>query len=208
MMMSRLKEATRARHEAVEGRLGLMRLTSTLDGYVGALRSFYGLHRAAEKAFSRVSGWDAVGIAPDERRKAPLLEADLIRLGMTPAEIAALPPCSTLPPIDDMPAALGAMYVLEGSTLGGRYIARAVEARLGLTPGDGCSYFASYGARVGAMWRAFGAAVDAYAGDESVRAAVERSADATFAAVDDWFAASPPGPRQGLAGGPFHGILA
>ena len=38
MMMSRLKEATRPRHEAVEARLGLLRLTSTMEGYVLALR--------------------------------------------------------------------------------------------------------------------------------------------------------------------------
>ncbi|OJW05741.1 MAG: hypothetical protein BGO49_26940 [Planctomycetales bacterium 71-10] len=188
MMMSRLKEATRPRHEAVEARLGLLRLTSTMEGYVLALRRFYGLHRAAEAAFARVAGWDAVGIDPDERRKTPLLEADLIRLGLTPAEVAALPACPALPPIVDLPTALGAMYVLEGSTLGGRYITKAVRAKLGLTPGDGCSYFASYGDRVGPMWKAFGAAVDAFAADDAAREAVERSADATFAAVDGWFA--------------------
>ncbi|WP_337177388.1 biliverdin-producing heme oxygenase [Paludisphaera sp.] len=197
MMMSRLKEATRPRHEAVEARLGLMRLTSTLEGYARSLRLFYGLHRAAEKGFSRVSGWDAVGIDPAERRKTPLLEADLARLGMVPAQVAGLPECPILPPIDGLPSALGMMYVLEGSTLGGRHITRAVEANLGLRPGDGCSYFASYGDRVGAMWRAFGAAVDAYAADdEAVRDAVERSADATFAAVDGWFTAPPAGPSR------------
>ena len=107
---------------------------------------------------------------------------------MTPAEVAALPACPALPPIVDLPTALGAMYVLEGSTLGGRYITKAVRAKLGLTPGDGCSYFASYGDRVGLMWKAFGAAVDAFAADDAAREAVERSADATFAAVDGWFA--------------------
>lgn len=196
MMMSRLKEATRPRHEAVEARLGLLRLTSTRDGYLSALRRFHGLHRAAESAFARVAGWEGVGIDPEERRKTPLLEDDLARLGLTPAEIAALPPCSELPPIVDLPTALGAMYVLEGSTLGGRYITKAVGAKLGLTPGDGCSYFASYGDRVGPMWKAFGAAVDAFAVDDAVRDAVERSADATFAAVDAWFAEAGPAPAR------------
>lgn len=188
MMMSRLKDATRPRHEAVEARLGLMRMTSTLEGYARALRRFHGLHRAAEAAFARVEGWDGVGIDPEERRKTPLLEEDLRRLGMTPEAIAALPPCTTLPPIVDLPTALGAMYVLEGSTLGGRYITKAVAKSLGLTPGDGCSYFASYGEHLGAMWKAFGAAVDAFAATRTVHDAVERSADATFAAVDEWFA--------------------
>lgn len=196
MMMSRLKEATRPRHEAVEERLGLLRLTSTMEGYALALRRFHGLHRAAEAAFARVDGWDALGIDLDERRKGPLLEADLARLGLTPGEIAALPVCTTLPPIVDLPTALGAMYVLEGSTLGGRYITKAVGAKLGLTPGDGCSYFASYGDRVGPMWKAFGAAVDRFAAEDAVRDAVERSADATFEAVDGWFAAAVGAPSR------------
>ncbi len=108
---------------------------------------------------------------------------------MTPAEVAALPECPILPPIDGLPAALGMMYVLEGSTLGGRYITRAVGANLGLRPGDGCSYFASYGDRVGPMWKEFGRTLEAFAAAHpAAEGRVVAAAAATFAAFERWVA--------------------
>ena len=53
------------------------------------------------------------------------------------------------------PVFLGAMYVIEGSALGGQYIARHVEHALGLAPGHGDAYFIGYGDRTGSMWREF-----------------------------------------------------
>ena len=50
-------------------------------------------------------------------------------------------------------AFLGVIYVLEGSTLGGRLIARHVEPTLGLTDGHGSSYFRGHGEATGALWR-------------------------------------------------------
>ncbi|WP_165251918.1 biliverdin-producing heme oxygenase [Paludisphaera soli] len=194
MMMSRLKEVTRPHHEAVEETLGRFKLTSSLDGYRRVLRRFHAVHLTAESAFQRLDGWDAIGIDPAERRKLPLLEADLRALGDDEA-VAAPSAEAPLPPLTDLPRALGAMYVLEGSTLGGRYITKSVGASLGLTPGRGCSYFASYGDRVGPMWRSFGAAVDAFATTEEVRGAIADSADATFRAIDAWFSRDEPGPR-------------
>ena len=102
--------------------------------------------------------------------------------------MAALPVCSTLPRVATFADALGCLYVLEGSTLGGQFIRREVAARLGLTPDRGCAFFAGYGERTGAMWKAFGAAVTAHADarpedrDVIVAAAVE-----TFTRLDEWF---------------------
>ena len=50
-------------------------------------------------------------------------------------------------------AFLGAMYVMEGSTLGGRFLARHVETVLGLAPGRGDAYFQGHGEATGALWR-------------------------------------------------------
>ncbi len=48
---------------------------------------------------------------------------------------------------------LGAWYVMEGSTLGGRFIARHVETVLGLEPGVGDAYFRGHGEATGGLWR-------------------------------------------------------
>ena len=64
-------------------------------------------------------------------------------------------------------AFLGVLYVLEGSTLGGRLIARHVEPALGLINGRGDAYFRGHGEATGALWRetaeAIAAVPDVYA---------------------------------------------
>lgn len=50
---------------------------------------------------------------------------------------------------------LGAMYVVEGSTLGGQYIAKHVGEKFILSDGCGNAYFRGYGDRTGSMWRSF-----------------------------------------------------
>jgi len=50
-----------------------------------------------------------------------------------------------LPQLASLGRAFGVLYVLEGSTLGGRHIALALEKRLGLTAGNGAMFFNAYG---------------------------------------------------------------
>lgn len=50
-------------------------------------------------------------------------------------------------------AAFGAIYVVEGATLGGQIIARQVIPALGLSPERGCRFFTGYGPETGERWR-------------------------------------------------------
>ena len=90
----------------------------------------------------------------DPRRRMYLLQADLAALGLSARAVAMLPTCPA-PVLRNAVEALGSLYVMEGSTLGGRVIERNVERCLGLNARHGCTYFAGYGARTGAMWRSF-----------------------------------------------------
>ena len=65
----------------------------------------------------------------------------------------SLPPGETTLQTARDAAFYGALYVLEGSTLGGRFIARHVEEVLGLHPGQGDLYFRGHGDQTGALWR-------------------------------------------------------
>ena len=65
-----------------------------------------------------------------------------------------LPMCSA-PVLRNAAEALGSLYVMEGSTLGGRVIERNVKRCLGLDAQHGCTYFAGYGMHTGTMWRSF-----------------------------------------------------
>jgi len=111
-------------------------------------------------------------VVPDlaNRRRVSLLERDIRSLG-------GKPPRSPLSGFDvlTLPQALGALYVLEGSTLGGQVISRAVAPTLGT---NSLAFFTGHGSRTAALWSSFVAALDQYDGD----------ADAVIAGADDCFA--------------------
>ncbi|OYX29876.1 MAG: hypothetical protein B7Y99_12525 [Caulobacterales bacterium 32-69-10] len=108
---------------------------------------YLAFHAAADALFERwlaeVPGLDGVS-----RRRAGLVRAGLRALGLEP--VVAGPPA---PILDGAPEALGFLYVVEGSTLGGRMILREVAARAGETAG--LAFMDPYGARTGEAWRAF-----------------------------------------------------
>ena len=61
-----------------------------------------------------------------------------------------------------IPFALGIFYVVEGSTLGGRFILKNVQQALGFDAENGAAYFAGYGNQSGSMWKAFLAVLTNY----------------------------------------------
>ena len=155
-----LRERTRSEHEAVESVMPLMQEGLTRELYVHVLRCLYPV----------VHGWETWALegAPGEllplvqaRRRSALL-ADDLRFWDGAADydssavIEALNGLAADKSAEAYAAVfLGAMYVMEGSTLGGQYIARHVEETLGLTTCEGDAYFRGYGEQTGAMWMEF-----------------------------------------------------
>ena len=103
------------------------------------------------------------------RRRSHWIEQDLLSLG-EPSPLAARSNARPIPWSEVVSGAalgrdgqtsegafeaafLGALYVMEGSTLGGRFIARHVEQVLGLAPGRGDAYFRGHEEQTGAVWR-------------------------------------------------------
>jgi heme oxygenase len=83
---------------------------------------------------------------------------------------------------------MGALYVVEGSTLGGAVLSRHFAERFGVSRDHGLAFFNVYGDRTGEMWQRYLAALVEYdnAGDaERVIAA----AKATFVSLADWLTA-------------------
>lgn len=152
-VLTQLRAATRPAHDRLEGTLGLLDEGLDRDAYRAVLERFHGFWRDWEPAVAALLDDPAL---TGPRRRLHLLQADLASLGVPPAAVARLPSCSPLP-LHDAAAALGSLYVMEGSTLGGRVIQRHVERRLGAV---GCRYFSGYGDQTGAMWRSFLARLD------------------------------------------------
>src|ERR1017187_7980985 len=123
MELTRLRNATETLHRKIERDMNLLRPSFTLDQYVSLLRRFYGFHQPWE---SEVDALLEVVLpsffAP--RRKLENIESDLRFLGSASEDLLHIPLCVKLPPLNRVGSALGSLYVIEGSSLGGRILAR------------------------------------------------------------------------------------
>ena len=156
-----LRAATAAKHDAVDAAFGRFDLTDPTS-YGQFLTAHARALPAVEQALRQVEGLPAFALRSD------LLRDDLTALGLS------MPTLLPLAPPESDAAAFGALYVIEGSRLGGAMLARRVPESLPH------SYLSATHAPGG--WRAFGDLLDraARAGDPGWidRAAV--AAEATF----------------------------
>lgn len=175
-----LRRETASDHEAVEGSIPLMTDDLDIRRYVAVLEQLYGIVVAWEELVAEVSP-DWLHDIRIPRRRQEMLRGDLAYFGV---EIDH-PPAPTLPLIRSQSELLGAMYVMEGSTLGGQLIARHVERVLHLEPGAGDAYFRSHGDKTGTMWKEFCTVLRERIPDAEADDAV-RSAKEMFRAFGIW----------------------
>ncbi len=183
--MADLRAATWPAHQRLEKRVDVKARFSSLDAYRSHLEQMWGFCAGLEMRLE-VPTFDGALADYGSRRKLPSLSRDLIALGADSGSVENLPRCESVPDCGDPSAAFGCVYVLEGATLGGRSLLPVVESRLGLTAEHGASFLASYGDDVTAMWRRFGAALDAWCCVQERRARAVTAAVATFDSLDDW----------------------
>ena len=87
----------------------------------------------------------------------------------------------------DTPARrLGALYVVEGSTLGGRHLARNLDVLLGATGSAGRHFFLGRGTETTVAWSAFLQRLTLLASTAAVEAEVVATAVATFDIFEEW----------------------
>ncbi|GKS12279.1 biliverdin-producing heme oxygenase [Paenibacillus chitinolyticus] len=157
-IVSRLREETAPFHDQIEQNpyaKAIMDKSLTLETYRTYLEKFYGFILPSEKALSTLPEWEERGFDIESRLKTPLLENDLEQLGLTKRQIEELPRCGNLPDVSTLPRALGYLYVLEGSTLGGQLITKQLKAILSVDPEVNGRYFNSYGAELRTKWSEF-----------------------------------------------------
>lgn len=163
--------------------------TITRPAYAALLRRMLEFHLGVERCVAAGPSVRGVGVDIVERRRSPLLLADLATLGVAAGGDAA----PALPVPGSAAGVLGCLYVVEGSTLGGRELARRLDHLLPPGSVDGRAFLLGYGAGHGAMWRAFCAALEAGGTDAGRRADMVAAALATFAAFEAWFTLPAPG---------------
>ncbi|MFS0773628.1 biliverdin-producing heme oxygenase [Sphingomonas sp. 1P08PE] len=157
--VQRLRAATAPSHDAVDAAFGAHDLTDP-----GAYAAFLTAHARALPAAEAVLATQPD--LPPWRERASLLAADLRDLAVNP------PPPATFTLPDRPGAGWGALYVVEGSRLGGIMLARGVPATLP------SRYL---GARhLPGEWRDLLAAIDRQGTDEAWVAGLMAGAAATF----------------------------
>lgn len=184
MILHDLKEKTSEQHQQLESHPLLHQLTSTnlsLPVYTTILHKFYGYFSPIEELVNQFS---LESYLPDfaERRKTQLLLQDLEKLDQE----MSIQLCDNLPAIYNIESAMGALYVMEGSTLGGQMISRQLEKTLGLTPSRGTAFFYGYGKETGKRWKKFQEGLQRFALAQDDYQTLITTSQNTFFKLNHW----------------------
>lgn len=184
-LSAQLRERTAAAHVAAEAAFALDVRLASREAYTELLVALRGFYRPVEAALVSVDGWEGLTPSVDvaARCRAARLDEDLARLGWDERKPAR---AMTPPALGSLARALGCLYVLEGSALGGRIIAR--QARRALGEDVPVSFFSSAGrVDLGADWRSLQGALDVFGADNApARDAAVAAAKDTFGALGAW----------------------
>jgi len=173
MLSTEIREATKDAHQSLEKQvvLRLKNIRSNAD-YAALLKFFYAYFNGLEEA---LKPYITAEVLPDygARRNSGFLKNDIEALGSNTTDL----PGAAIPEITNHLQALGALYVMEGSIMGGGIIVKMLE-KAGVT--QGVSFFSGYGEATPQMWGAFTAVLNQQATSTSEKETVINTANETF----------------------------
>ena len=177
----RLKHETAEAHAKTEEILS-PKLSSikNYDDYACILKMFYGFFFFLEDS---VQSYIRANILPDigERRNSKFILKDLEAISSSTKQLAI---CNAVPEIRSIAQALGALYVMEGSTLGGRMISKMLMKNTFVVFNDSnLNFFSGYKEQTGNRWKSFLTVVDKYEEDADE---IIASANETFDCLTNW----------------------
>jgi len=186
-LLEALRTGTGLLHVALEKRLPFFSEQLDANWYRRLLQAYYGFYAPMEAAL-----YDS-GLIPDGydavlRVKTPTLLGDLRALGLNDYAIDALPRCTQHPTFDSPAACLGALYVLEGATLGGQVLRREMARRLGIHADNGAAFLDVYGAETGRRWKDFLDYLGRLPLDADAKQRAVDAARSTFSGFEQWLA--------------------
>lgn len=172
-----LRVATHAPHERLHRHSGF---AAVKDGTIGPadyrtlLVCLFGFYVPFERAI------DA------DRIRTQWLARDLNCLGVDAESIGRIRLCADIPRYDFLERRIGALYVVEGSALGGRQLYRGLDQLLGKETTDGRRFFAGRGAETGSAWSGFLDQLALVGAEPTERAAMVGAAVETFEIFETW----------------------
>lgn len=183
MLLDKLRTHTAAAHQQLEKLLvpRIKQATSTA-AYTDVLQLFYGYFKPLE---DEISKYVDSRLLPDyeERRKTAALIADINYLSGLHGPFKL---CTQLPAIDNSRQAIGALYVMEGSTLGGKVIKNILMKNLGMDGSNGFDFFGGYGDDTAIKWQVFTDTMNEKFSDPGTHEEVLSAANDTFLKFKTW----------------------
>ena len=147
MFSDELKSCTLQAHAGLEKKLvSRIKKVHSVEDYISLLRLMYGYYKPLQE---RIQPAVSENIPV---RYADNIITDLQDLGSFDNHI---PVCDRVPSLNTPASILGALYVTEGSTLGGRIITRMISKQLNISFDKGFSFFNAYGDDTQIMWHKF-----------------------------------------------------
>ena len=171
-----LRTATQAAHDRLHRHAGFASIQDSTIGLadyqdlIGRLYGFYVPFEAAMAIRPERSNW---------------LARDLEALDIK-RPLDAFPKCGHVPRLDSAHRRLGALYVAEGSALGGRDLARGLDRLLTAGVTKGRQFFIGRGAGTSDAWKAYLARLSAVPPEPSARVEIVKGAVETFTAFEHW----------------------
>lgn len=184
-LLETLRTGTGLLHVALEKRLPFFSEHLDTDWYRRLLQAYYGFYQPMEAVLYDGEliprGYDAA-----LRKKTPTLVNDLYALGLNEHSLSALPLCTRLPTLDTPAACLGALYVLEGATLGGQVLRREMALRLAIDADNGGAFLDIYGVETGRRWKDFLDYLARLPLDATAKERAVIAARSTFSGFEQW----------------------
>ena len=152
MLTTSIKHHTADAHASLEKVIvGHLKAMQSKEAYLSILHYFYRFIVPVEQ---RIASYLGDSFPQYARRDSKLrLEKDLQLLAPAKKELPGLP--VTVNWINHPLDAAGALYVLEGSSLGAMVISKMIADKLQITKEDGIHYFSGYGAETMERWSVF-----------------------------------------------------
>jgi heme oxygenase len=150
--LEKLKNQTATAHKKLESLSvsgSILSPNMEMGDYYKYLSLMYNVHNNTQEIVFPL----LADLIPDlkERQKTQLINDDLSYLKYKKGKTIPVFTKSNI----SIPFALGILYVVEGSSLGGRFILKNLETIPGLDQQKGVAYFSGYGNKTGSYWKNF-----------------------------------------------------
>ncbi|PWS33405.1 biliverdin-producing heme oxygenase [Pedobacter paludis] len=159
MIANILRAETAEKHKELESLMfvnEIMNNSLSTEAYKKLLTINYIIHQKLENKLANMLDADlAEKLQMNDRLKLSSLEKDLQYWGIDNLTLPALN-FELFVPEKNVAAVLGALYVLEGATLGGNVIKKHILANPNFQGAeDGLNYYGVYGEELGSKWKTF-----------------------------------------------------